>query len=99
MIKNFQKTYIKDALKYGRGDNAMETAMLVAVFSLVYLSEVFSPEFFSAKVLAVSNAIMKLKPRLIVSEAFHRLALSEGQKEIARRLESRAENERRKLDD
>ena len=32
------------------------------------------------------------KPRLNVSEAFHRLALSEGQKEIARRLESRAEN-------
>jgi len=59
----------------------METAILVAVFSLVYLSEVFSPEFFSAKVLTVSNAVIKLKPRLTASEACHRLVPIEGQKE------------------
>jgi len=29
-----------------------------------------------------------VKPRLTVSEACHRLALSEGQKEIARRLKA-----------
>jgi hypothetical protein len=39
-----------------------------------------------------------MKPRLTALEAFHRLVPSEGQKELARRLESRAEKERRKIE-
>jgi len=43
----------------------------------------------------VLNDIINLKPRLTVSEAFHRLALSEGQKEIAWRLKA-VQNESKK---
>ncbi|MGQ9460405.1 MAG: hypothetical protein ACUVRA_04170 [Candidatus Bathyarchaeaceae archaeon] len=46
------------------------------------------------KLLAVP--LFFLKPKLITFEACHRLALIEGQKEIARRTESRAERERKR---
>ena len=46
-------------------------------------------KLFVAGILVVVTDI--IKPRLNVSEVFHRLAPIEGQKELARRLESRAE--------
>ena len=64
------------------------TAISVAVFSLlislllVQMSKACSAGLtVSEKVLSVLNDVMNLKPRLIASEACHRLALSEGQKE------------------
>jgi hypothetical protein len=52
------------------------------MLSLVQTTDTFSAEFVtSERVLFVLNDVMNLKPRLIASEACHRLALSEGQKE------------------
>jgi hypothetical protein len=61
----------------------------IALLKLTLLSETSSTEILVAEVLAVFIDI--IKPRLIASEASHRLAPIEGHKELARRLESRAE--------
>ena len=51
----------------------------IAVLSLMHLPETFFTEPLETKVLTVFTDVPK--PRLTVSEACHRLALIEGQKE------------------
>ena len=61
------------------GDKVGGTAIPIALLKLTLLPETSPTKILAAKVLAIFTDIMK--PRLTVSEACHRLAPIEGQKE------------------
>jgi hypothetical protein len=64
-----------------------KSASLLALLTLTVLHKI--SEIIATKVLDVFTST--IKPRLTALEVHHRLVSIEGQKEIARRLESRAE--------
>ena len=82
-LTHFPKIYISDAVKLWLVGDSGGTDISIAFLTLTLLLEISSIKILVAGILVIVTDI--IKPRLTVSEVFHRLAPSEGQKEIARR--------------